>query len=316
MHPYRIFGGVLVSEIPLPDLSELPHECLATPDWRFARATDAGPADGAPTADLLGSERVMDGVRVRLFRTRGGYRLDYDDTGCYEILSQGRDIRWHAAEADLDAVRTDLTGRVLACALHAAGVLTLHASAVAFGDRAVAFLGPKGVGKSTLALAAAAAGAGVLSDDTLPVRSEGGRVLARPGVPQLLVHHDTSGTLLESEGERGGSEPGKRNAPHLGRGRFEVRALPLAAIYALAPADSDAGPQHDRTRLSPRDAAVVLTAGAKLGALLGGSERGVVLDYVAGVASAVPVYTLAVPRSLDLLASVVEDLEGWTKATG
>ncbi|HKK08591.1 MAG TPA: hypothetical protein VKA44_06885, partial [Gemmatimonadota bacterium] len=77
MHRYRIFGGILASELSLPDLAEAND---GDPDWRFERGHPAGGVsrsdDRSPSGDLLGSEPVMDGVEVRLYRTRDGYRLD------------------------------------------------------------------------------------------------------------------------------------------------------------------------------------------------------------------------------------------------
>ncbi len=72
-------------------------------------------------------------------------------------------------------MRADLLGRVMALAAHADGRLTLHASAVSVAGRAVAFVGPKHAGKSTLALALVRKGARLLTDDTLVVRLQSRR---------------------------------------------------------------------------------------------------------------------------------------------
>lgn len=49
----------------------------------------------------------------------------------------------------------------------------LHASAVAFGDRAVVITGPSGSGKSALALQLIALGADLIADDGLLLQGEG-----------------------------------------------------------------------------------------------------------------------------------------------
>lgn len=55
---------------------------------------------------------------------------------------------------------------------------TIHATAVAFGRRAVLILGPAGSGKSSLALELMAHGATLIADDAVTIRTGGGSVLA------------------------------------------------------------------------------------------------------------------------------------------
>ena len=66
--------------------------------------------------------------------------------------------------------------------------LTLHASAVAFGDRAVMAVGQSGSGKSALALQLMALGAMLVSDDQVILSRHGGRILvsAPPEAPGLM----------------------------------------------------------------------------------------------------------------------------------
>ncbi|QHQ37100.1 HPr kinase/phosphorylase [Algicella marina] len=60
----------------------------------------------------------------------------------------------------------------------------LHASAVAFGDRAVLILGPSGSGKSSLALELMALGAELIGDDQ--ILAEDGRLSPAPGLEGLI----------------------------------------------------------------------------------------------------------------------------------
>src|SRR5690606_20856569 len=102
--------------------------------------------------ELLGAAPVDVGVEVRLFRIPGGFRLTYDDTGSFDVLSEGAEVVWYRVPGvAISAVRTDLLGRVLALALHSAGIYCLHASAVELAGSAVGFMAPKFRGKSTLA---------------------------------------------------------------------------------------------------------------------------------------------------------------------
>ncbi|MFI5229274.1 MAG: hypothetical protein ACHQWU_09415, partial [Gemmatimonadales bacterium] len=173
MHRYQAFGGTLQSEITFPELE--PSTSTEAPEWRLcvsAAAPDGRPPD-AGELEFLGEDRVDIDVRVRAYKTPNGYRLSYEDTGTFDISSDGRDIRWvPGSKSSLEAARLDILGRVLALALHAGGQLALHGSGVAVGRQAVGFLAPKFSGKSTLALALVNAGADLLTDDTLPVDLE------------------------------------------------------------------------------------------------------------------------------------------------
>lgn len=64
----------------------------------------------------------------------------------------------------------------------------LHASCVAFGDRAVLILGPSGVGKSALALNLMALGAALVADDRVALSPCAGALVASapPGLPSLI----------------------------------------------------------------------------------------------------------------------------------
>ena len=83
------------------------------------------------------------------------------------------------------SAQADITSRVLALALHAGGVFSLHASAVSIDGAGVAFLAPKHYGKSTLCSALVLAGARALSDDTVPVRP-GNPPSLSPGIHSSL----------------------------------------------------------------------------------------------------------------------------------
>ena len=81
-------------------------------------------------------------------------RLDYFDGMQFWVAVQGAQI-WAVwpDSLTLEDAATYLLGPVLGLALRLRGVTCLHASAVAFGDSAVAFVGDAGAGKSTTAAA-------------------------------------------------------------------------------------------------------------------------------------------------------------------
>ena len=306
MPDYDVFGGRLRSELDLPQLTEA-SDTLA-PTWTLA--TVASPPEPVPS-EVLGEEPVMPGVTVRLYRSADGFRLRYDDTGTFDVSVDGATIVWTPGpKPDPAHVCADVLGRVLAVALHITGRPCLHGSAVALPTGAIAFLGPKHYGKSTLAMATLAKGARLLADDSLPL-DLGPPVAACPGFPGVRLWDAALARLTDGEPtvEGGG---GKRLLTALSPQSIELEPQPLRALYLLAPhRPAPGGPPLRRELVPPVLAAVSLVRHAKIGALLGKSEAPVLLDRVCAVASRVPVYRLHVVRDLDCLDTVVERLLEW-----
>src|SRR5919202_2949720 len=179
MPQYSLFGGCFSSDIPFPELRPTDDP---TTDWTFRRASALPPM----AQPVLMSDGVWpSGIRLSTYSHGGGFRLDYSDTGVFDISPDGALITWcPRPDTSEEVARHDTLGIVLSMALHAAGLLPLHGSAVAIGGAGVAFLAPSGTGKSTLALALVRGGARMLTDDTLPV-DLGPPVTAWPGVQSV-----------------------------------------------------------------------------------------------------------------------------------
>src|SRR5258708_4473008 len=103
---------------------------------------------------------------LRVLRVDGGsfVRLAYAD-GTQFWLDRKRENVWATwpAQLTLENAASYLLGPVLGVLLRLRGVTCLHASAVSFGDRCVAFVGAAGSGKSTMAAALARRGYGAMS---------------------------------------------------------------------------------------------------------------------------------------------------------
>lgn len=306
MPDYSVFGGCLRSDLPF---SELRPAQVTQPDWTL-RISPA-PLSAAESAPL-GIDTVDGPVQVRLFRSPDGFRLSYDDTGCFVVSRNGAQIVWHPApEASASAARLDVLGRVLALCAHAAGGLCLHGSAVSFAAGGIALLAPKYHGKSTLAHALVSAGALLATDDALPVEI-GPPVRMRPGVHRIRLWRDSAEQLGAEVPGGDPDSPEKRNLDDIPADRLMSSPAPLRAIYLLAPVRSEAGAEAvERASLSSVPAALSLVRHATLGPLLGGSESAVLLERAAAVARSVPVFALRVARDFDRLPRVVERLMEW-----
>ncbi|HEX6249872.1 MAG TPA: hypothetical protein VFZ56_00405 [Gemmatimonadaceae bacterium] len=305
MRFYEIFGGILESELEFPELRPTRP---GVADW-IIRTTDSPVPAGS--AESIGWDAVEPDVRVQAYRLAGGYRLKFDDTGVFDVSSDGREISWRPSpSADERAARLDLTGRVLALALHLGGCLCLHASAVSIGGRAIAFLAPKGSGKSTLAVALERAGAELMSDDIVPVELRPAP-MARPGAHSVRMFRDTAAMLgmhIDFALDSSTSKPMFRDSAI---GRRRVHAAPLDALYLLSSVSAPDAPPVHRKRLSEPAAVTRVLGQTKIGVLLGGPEAAAVLHRTADLVSSVPVYELEVARDFSRLDDVVGTFFAW-----
>jgi hypothetical protein len=306
MRNYQVFGGALRSDIEFPELRLIESDA---PSWTL-RSTPLVP--DMTSATLLGEVEVIPGCQVRLFRHSAGFRFVFDDTGSFDITDSGRDIAWSKGPAaEAESVRADVTGRVLAVAMHASGYLCLHGSAVATGDGAIAFLAPKFHGKSTLALALTRAGAKLLTDDVLPVDPRT-PVQAVPGVHQVKLWQDSA---THFGVDREPLRPGNKHLLH----DFDDNMLSndrtaLAAIYLLSPIiveEGAAAPAVARTRMHAVPSALALVRHSIMGSMLGGADAQLVIDRATTIAEAVPVYQLTVAAGMERIGDTVDQLLAW-----
>ena len=311
MNSYQVFGGVLRSELEFPELDQATR---GEPDWTLTVTTP--PPPDVPPSEPLGEDKVDQGVMVRSYATPSGFRLVYDDTGVFDVTAGGREVRWYRPEsADLEAGRLDVLGRVLALALHASGWLSLHGSAVAMAEGAVAFLAPKGNGKSTLAFALMRAGAALMTDDTVVIGS-GSPATVRPGVQSVRLFQD-SAAWLSAPAPIAGTSDVKATFGQLSEDARRLTRAPLAALYLLesVPAGTIAEPL-ERRRLEGPEAVFGLLGQTKIGALLGGAEAPTVFASVVALAEGSAIYKLRVARDYEHLGAVVERIMGWHGGVG
>jgi hypothetical protein len=196
----------------------------------------------------------------------------------------------------------------MALAAHVDGHVALHASAVSIDGRAVAFLGPKHAGKSTLALALVRAGARLLTDDTLIVRLAGETVWAVPGVQRLRLWDDSARALgAPVSGARGAKPTVDRLEPN----EIETQPVPLEACYVLQASSGIPAGAVRRERLSAVHATLAQVRFSKLGALAGGAVGAALLDRVANLTNTVPVLSATIGRDLASLHDVGDRFVAW-----
>lgn len=169
------------------------------------------------------------------------FRWVYIDGNEFVMAADGSEVwaRWTDSGSLSDSVAY-LLGPILGFVLRLRGVTSIHASAISIEDRAIAFVGPKGAGKSTTAAAFTGRGYPIVSDDIVALSLAGETFMAQPGYPRLRLWPPSLAALSRTDSPIAQSLPsdwGDRRY-HLDLTRdgckFEQRALPLAAIYFLA----------------------------------------------------------------------------------
>ena len=146
-------------------------------------------------------------------------------------------------------LRLSLLGPALALILHQRGLLVIHASVVARGDRAVAFLGKNGWGKSTIAAALHTKGYDLVTDDVAAVRFDADGPHVFPSFPQMKLWPEAA-TLLGSSldslpilhpdfDKRGWrAERGFSSAPRRLERVYALASGPAPAIEAMEPREA------------------------------------------------------------------------------
>jgi hypothetical protein len=131
-----------------------------------------------------------------------------------------------------------LLGCAFAPLLQQQGLLPLHCSGIVADGSCVAFVGPSGTGKSTLAGAFLKRGYRILTDDICVVSLDShGSPLAYPGYPQLKLWGDSVGKLEENLESLTRIRPGINKFRRPIGEEFYEDPLPMARLYVLGVSD-------------------------------------------------------------------------------
>ena len=302
---YRAAGLTLAANRELRGLASTPIPTV--PDVTIV--VDARPAWSDQVERSLSADEVADPFRVsnvRVDRSSDGLAFVYTD-GCQFWIDRRGETIWMTFETTLEDACTYLVGPILAAALRLRGDYSLHASAVRFARGAVAFAGPHGAGKSTLAAALGRAGHAVVADDILRLTNHDGLWMAHPFGGILRLWPSGVKTVF---GDQELLEPitptwDKRALPIGATGVPGVAdALPLSAVVFLVGSDTESMPLLER--LSPAASHARLAANSSAGHLQDRASRIREFHQVAAIAAAVPCFelrrgTVAIEQVVDLL---------------
>jgi hypothetical protein len=270
------------------------------PVWYISPYTDEQGAPGLVIYELAGGEYLWlcysDGVEFVLERRGIGLWAIWPET------------------MPLEDVALYLLGPVLGIVLYLRGALCLHASAVAMGGRAVAFVGDSGAGKSTTAAAFARLGYPVLAEDVVVLREVGGEWLVPPAYPYVRLWAPSVEMLFGNDQALPRLSPSweKRGLDLLAEGyQFQSEPLPLGAVYFLGGRRRDpAAPMVQA--MSAADGLITLLTNSYAVNLPGGAARGREFISFGRVAAQYPLKRIiphADPtRLISLCSTILEDL--------
>lgn len=286
MYTYKAFGLGFHSEIPLPELVE------------YASLPDVLVRVNKPCE----VPREAIGVPRWIQRIENGVLFAWDRVGTFRIRAGQEILVTPAPHTEERVLRLFILGASVSVLLQQRGYTVLHASAVSVGGNAVAFVGEKGMGKSSLAATLQVAKHPLLADDTIALVTNGqGTPVVLPGYPQLKLWPDTIEYVMGGEvGDFSRLRSGLQKRAVGSIEYFSRHPATLTGIFVLA--------HGDETRiedLAPRDSLLRLLPhwyGARFGSeLLDTLGRSTHLLQCGKVVSNVPVLLLRRPSTLDSL---------------
>ena len=294
---HTVFGLSLRSNISIPGLKDL-APVVAPPDIdvHFDSQPSVILSKTAVVRELMFASSAKDenGVpSLQIWRiSPGAYvELEYYDGLRFWVDERGRNIWANWPDTlTMDDVAAYLLGPVLGLVLQLRGMACLHASAVAFGDYAVVFMGGDGAGKSTTAAAFARRGHAVISDDVVALVEKNGVFYVAPAYPHLSLWQDAV-ELLYGPDKKLPSFSRNLDKRRLALGanslKFAEKALPLAAIFVLG--ERSANEQAPCVEpLTRREALLSLVSNSFAGHLLDKTESAREFEILGRVVLSVP----------------------------
>lgn len=241
MPPYPLYGLTLHSPQPLPLLTA--HSPSPYPDLTLHLSLDDRPLLTQTHPPHWHPHPQPDGLHHRLFLRSPTQALLAD------IAPTAQHLHINAVNFPLSEVTAILLGTIFGTTLRLRGTLCLHSSVIAIRDRAIAFLGVKGAGKSTTAAALAQRGYPVLADDVAVLHRQDAGFQVQPGYPRLRLWKSAVNAIYGSEADLPRvfqplekhflSLSAKGEAEGEAPWQFHPHPLPLAAIYLLEARDPD-----------------------------------------------------------------------------
>ena len=153
------------------------------------------------------------------------------------LITNGNQIIIDAfAGIDQDSLRVFILGSCMGALLMQRDLFLLHGNAIKVGNHCVSFVGPSGIGKSTLSGGFFKRGYSILADDVCVVSKDG---CVMPSFPQIKLWFDAATFLsIDTQSLRRIRPCLEKFAVPLAQ-QFHHEALPLRVVYVLQTHNKD-----------------------------------------------------------------------------
>ena len=276
------FGIAFESEGPFPGMPAAPPLTARVTTWREARDREVDQAWRPNAGQDLFERRHPDG---RLFllvehEAQTGFRIWAPYYGRHLVSTHGCSIISSLPRVPPVRWQRLFFSQVLPLAAALRGFLLIRASAVAFGDEAVAFIGPVGSGKTSLVAHLIGLGAAFVSDNVLALDVSDAAVIAHPGPARLSIDEIELRRIPSTQELRVGSCVGRSDKLVLEPTPVQA-GLPLRSLYLLASA-----PEAKRVTIEEDNGGEPLLAGYRAIDYLGSTESDECYDGICATLAA------------------------------
>lgn len=232
MYQYWVYGLLIHSELALPEL-DLAETHSSQPADVQIFLQDVQPP--FPQQPLIDGYYQMSGDSV----DSHAFYFSWELSGAF-LVEGGRRITIQVnPDIDASAARLPLFGVVMATLLSQRGFLVMHASAIEIAGRAVAFVGHKGQGKSTMSATLNGLGYPLVADDVVAICFDAmGRPMLAPGIPMFKLWPDAVTAAFQEDPESLRKvHPSLEKRSRLVKDNCSQHPVPLQTLYVLGTGD-------------------------------------------------------------------------------
>ncbi|WP_299489143.1 hypothetical protein [Acaryochloris sp. IP29b_bin.137] len=290
MHFYRLYGLIFQSAFQIINLAEL-SSVTQEPDVTIERVSDGNISDYVP------SEVAQKPIAIQMGQSSALVYLK--NTGVFMVQGGCKIILVTTQNPQQEHICQALLGVVLAILFHQRGSFILHASTVAIGETAVAFLGDSGAGKSSALAAMITQGFVGVTDDLTAIQICSGQALIQAGVPRMKLSAAVADRL---ELARANTLSDEESIFYFSSSN-NLEPFPLQRLYIL-----DYGPNWSIRPISQQRAIIELLRFSGLKSVLPIRNRHH-FRHVSQLTTCVGVYQLQRPQGLDQLSQLPKFLK-------
>ena len=314
---YEVYGLRLAANVVVPGLCRLPDsEVFDVRIWLKDWTTF--PSAPPRSIETFHSNAAADDPNLLVDVLPGGdyFAFFYGDGVRFVVARSGREVWADWPETyTLEDACTYLKGPVMGYVLRLRGVVSLHASAVAIDEQAIALVGSAGSGKSTTAAAFAQRGLPVIADDVVALAEEAGIFLVQSGYPRVNLWPDSARALFGSEEALPRITPNwDKRFLSLGENGFGFAAkpLPLRAIYLLGTREESLTAPVT-IQVAGSQALAALVANTYVNYLLDRDMRSVEFDLLSRLAATIPIRRVRPPADPSAVSELCEAISADAK---